>query len=584
MIGAQTAHHDPFASSLAGRRLGRYEILARLASGGMAGVYVARAQGVAGFERLFAIKILHPHLAHEEEFITMFLDEARIAARIRHPNVVSTLDISDTQDAGYYLVMDYIEGDHLGALMRQAAQAEERLPIPDTFRIIIDALSGLGAAHELVDEAGQPFHLVHRDVSPQNILVSTDGISRLTDFGVAKAETRLATTREGEFKGKLAYMAPEHVSEGHSDQRSDLFAMGIVLWECLTGHRLFRAENQAATLNKVCLEPIPLVSSKDPALEPFDAIVEKALQRNPDFRFQSAMEFVDAMEKCAFEQMGLGSRRTVSSLVKNYAAEKLAREHELIRSAIAGLSSGEIVAAVPPDPYSSPPPLPTSPVQTISSTPPVTVSGERVVQPRRFPVEAPEVSPNALVERPALSAKKSHKTVWVIGGIGMAVAGVAIVLVLLNIGRVQTARTNSAVSEMQVKAPRERASNVKPASQAVIPPSQAAIQPPLRTQLVSPTPPSVKPVESERPSDTEEKKAQPSSEKKDLKVKATVEPRRDKRVRRHVDKPAPNLAAAPAKKAPPALVQETPPSAQVPPKTTPPKRGREEEVMKNPYR
>jgi serine/threonine protein kinase len=230
MIGAQTAHQDPFANSLAGRRLGRYEVLARLASGGMAGVYVARAQGVAGFERLFAIKILHPHLAHEEEFITMFLDEARIAARIRHPNVVSTIDISDTQDAGYYLVMDYIEGDHLGALMRQAAQADERIPIHDTLRIIVDALSGLGAAHELVDESGQPFHLVHRDVSPQNILVSTDGISRLTDFGVAKAESRLATTREGEFKGKLAYMAPEHVSEGHSDQRSDLFAMGIVLW------------------------------------------------------------------------------------------------------------------------------------------------------------------------------------------------------------------------------------------------------------------------------------------------------------------------------------------------------------------
>src|SRR5512139_1595446 len=147
--------------TMAGRQLGRYEILCQLATGGMASVYIARAQGVAGFERLVAVKVLHPHLAHEEEFISMFLDEARLAARIRHPNVVPTLDISDTQGDGYFLVMEYIEGDHLGAILREAARAGRRLPAPVVCRIVIDALNGLGAAHQLIDEHGQPLNLVH---------------------------------------------------------------------------------------------------------------------------------------------------------------------------------------------------------------------------------------------------------------------------------------------------------------------------------------------------------------------------------------------------------------------------------------
>jgi eukaryotic-like serine/threonine-protein kinase len=330
---------DPFSASLAGRRLGRYEVLARLASGGMAGVYVARALGVAGFERLFAVKVLHPHLAHEQEFITMFLDEARLAARIRHPNVVPTIDISDTQDAGYYLVMDYIEGDHLGALLHHASKLGSKLPTPIALRIIVDALDGLHAAHDLIDEQGRRVNLVHRDVSPHNIMVGTDGIARITDFGVAKAEVRLSTTREGQFKGKLAYMAPEHASTGDADQRSDLFSLAIILWECLTGRRLFRAENQAATLNKICIEPIPLPSSVDPALEPFDQVLALGLARDPAERYQTAEEFAEAIEEHAGPLGGLANQRAVAKLVREYAAEKIVRDRELIRSAIADLDS-----------------------------------------------------------------------------------------------------------------------------------------------------------------------------------------------------------------------------------------------------
>jgi hypothetical protein len=344
---ALTATTDPFASSLAGRKLGRYEVLARLASGGMAGVYVARAIGVAGFERLFAIKVLHPHLAHEEEFISMFLDEARLAARIRHPNVVPTIDISDTPDAGFYLVMEYIEGDHLGALLQRAWKLGKRLPFPVTLRIVVDALEGLAAAHNLTDETGRDLQLVHRDVSPHNVMVSTDGVARITDFGVAKAEVRLSTTREGQFKGKLAYMAPEHASNGDADQRSDLFSMAIILWESLAGRRLFRAENHAATLNKICLEPIPLLSSVDPGLAVFDPMLIKALDRDPNNRFQSAEEFAEAIEEEAHLLGGLAKAREVAQLVREYAAEKLTRDSDLIRSAIAQLTAAGGAAESP---------------------------------------------------------------------------------------------------------------------------------------------------------------------------------------------------------------------------------------------
>jgi serine/threonine protein kinase len=391
-----TASQDPFASSLTGRRLGRYEVLARLASGGMAGVYVARALGVAGFERLVAVKVLHPHLAHEEEFISMFLDEARLAARIRHPNVVPTIDISDTPDAGFYLVMEYIEGDHLGALLQRAWKLGKRLPFSVTLRIIVDALEGLGAAHNLTDEAGRPLQLVHRDVSPHNIMVSTDGVARITDFGVAKAEVRLSTTREGQFKGKLAYMAPEHASNGDADQRSDLFSMAIILWESLAGKRLFRAENQAATLNKICLEPIPMPSSVDPALAVFDPILERGLARDPNLRYQSAEEFAEAIEESASMLGGLAKQREVAQLVREYAAEKLSKDAELIRDAISQLathSPSEPPAGISAPISPEPPPLPPAP-RVFAPPPAAAASGLNVpVPPAYVPPAQPQPHP-----------------------------------------------------------------------------------------------------------------------------------------------------------------------------------------------
>ena len=328
--------------NMAGRLLGRYQVLTQLASGGMASVYIARATGVAGFERLVAIKVLHPHLAYEEEFISMFLDEARLAARIRHPNVVPTLDINDSGGDGYYLVMEYIEGDHLGALLGRSAKQGKRLPTDVVLKVVVDALGGLGAAHSLAGDDGAPLNIVHRDVSPHNIMVGTDGISRLTDFGVAKAEVRMASTRAGQFKGKLSYMAPEQASTGEADQRSDLFSMGIILWESLTGRRLFRGENNAATLAKILNDPIPLPSSLWPDLEPFDALLAKALDRDPNARFQSADDFIEAIEETARTTCGLSGTRAIGQLTGELTADKLAEQKSRVAEAIASLGSTEI--------------------------------------------------------------------------------------------------------------------------------------------------------------------------------------------------------------------------------------------------
>jgi len=340
-------------ADLTGRQLGRYEVLLQLASGGMATVYVARRGGVAGFERLVAIKVLHPHLAHDEDFISMFLDEARLAARIRHPNVVATLDISDTQGDGYFLVMDYVEGDHHGNLLRAAARGGERLPVPVTARIVMDALAGLSAAHTLTDADGSALNLVHRDLSPHNLLVDTDGIARITDFGVAKAQVRLSSTRDGQFKGKLSYMAPEQAANGQADQRSDLFSMGIVLWESLTGRRLFRGENNADVLNKILNPQVPAPSQLDPALASFDKVVKKALAREPDMRFKTAEDFLEAVEEAAAAAGGVATPRAVGREVKRWLGEKVQNEKAAIRGSIDALGRNELTPGVLPRPMES---------------------------------------------------------------------------------------------------------------------------------------------------------------------------------------------------------------------------------------
>ncbi len=314
-----------------GTRLGRYEIVTHIAAGGMANVYLGRALGVAGFQRLVAIKLLHPHVAADRQFITMFLDEARLAARVRHPNVVATLDLQHGAD-GHYLVMEYVEGDSLLGLLRQTAKLNKPMPAGIAIRIMLETLHGLHAAHELTGDQGEPLHLVHRDVSPHNILVGADGVTRLTDFGIARAEERISHTRDGQVKGKLSYMAPEQTGSEPVDRRADVFTAGIVLWECLASKRLFRGQTDAEALRQLLEAPIPRLRDVAPGYPPaLDEVCARALRRDPDERFDNAADFAEALEEAA-EPLGIATPRALGAYVREIAAEMLESVDRRVRA------------------------------------------------------------------------------------------------------------------------------------------------------------------------------------------------------------------------------------------------------------
>jgi serine/threonine protein kinase len=333
------------------QRVDRYELMGEIASGGMATVYLARLSGVGGFRRFVAMKRLHPHLAGEKEFVEMFLDEARLAAGIHHPNVVSILEVG-ASPVGYYLVMEYVEGDTLARLLARAASTGQRLPTPVAVRIVLASLGGLHAAHELKDDEGRNLELVHRDVSPQNILVGIDGVARITDFGVARATSRLTSTRVGQLKGKLAYMAPEQASGDKLDRRADVFSAGVLIWETFASKRLFKADNEAATLQRVMNEPIPDLQRIAPHLSAeLCAVVMRALDRDRDKRYASAAELSSALETAAVGRDGLAATREVAAYVKELLGEEIEQQRDAVRAWLARSEPSQVTA---PNPLSSP--------------------------------------------------------------------------------------------------------------------------------------------------------------------------------------------------------------------------------------
>jgi serine/threonine protein kinase len=321
--------------------IGRYSVHSELASGGMASVYFARLLGPSGFTRTVALKRPSAQLAKDREFAMMFIDEARLAARIRHPNVVSTLDVLETPDE-LAIVMDYVHGESLARLSTAAKARGEKVPLPIAAAIMIDALHGLHAAHEATDERGQPLGIVHRDVSPQNVLVGADGITRIADFGIAKAAGRLRTTKDGAIKGKYAYMAPEQIRGEVVSRQTDTYAAAIVLWELLTGQPLFRGANEAETIYK-CLEAdVPPPSSIAPDVPPvFDAIVKRALAKDPADRDESARALASEIEKAAPAVRA----SEIGAWVQDLAGPTLAAR----TAVIAAMDSGAEVAPVRAD-------------------------------------------------------------------------------------------------------------------------------------------------------------------------------------------------------------------------------------------
>jgi serine/threonine protein kinase len=345
----------------AARVLGRYVLHSELASGGMATVHLGRLRGEAGFTRTVAIKRLHPQFAKDPDFVAMFVDEARMAARIRHPNVVPTLDvITDRDGAGEtFLVMEYVAGESLSRLLRALKTKNRLVPPRIAATILAGVLHGLHAAHEAKSEKGVPLGMVHRDVSPQNVLVGTDGIAHVLDFGVAKASGRLHTTREGELKGKLAYMAPEQLESGTLTRQSDVYAAAVVLWETLTLRRLFEADSEGALLMQVMggkiLPPSTFVPGGLPA--GFDAIILRGLARDPATRWATARDFALALEKTG--QIAPASE--IGEWVQSIAGSVLNRRAELVAEIEGGSMS--LRAA----PMSDPPKVTGEAVSQVSS-------------------------------------------------------------------------------------------------------------------------------------------------------------------------------------------------------------------------
>jgi serine/threonine protein kinase len=302
---------DPGAPRKAGLRsnvewYGPYLLLRRVAVGGMAELFMAKQGGVSGFEKVVAIKRLFPHLVRDHELVEMFVHEAKLVAGLNHPNIVQIYSLGRIGDS-YHIAMEYVHGRDLRAIRMRAVERGLRLPLDIVVLIGRTVAGALAYAHHRVDERGRPLHIVHRDVSPQNILVSYEGDVKLTDFGIARAATRTTTTMHGTLRGKLAYMSPEQAM-GEPEPRSDVFSLGVVLYELLSGQRPLQGDSQVAILEAIqrCrIQPLRELNPRVP--ERLEQVIMKALSRDPDQRYQDASNLRRALDHC------LGERQPASA-------------------------------------------------------------------------------------------------------------------------------------------------------------------------------------------------------------------------------------------------------------------------------
>ncbi len=331
------------AVGAASRRLGRYTLHYRIAQGGMASVYLAQSTSEVGFAKWVAIKMIHPHIASDPVFVQMFLNEARLAARLDHPNLCSVFDSGET-GGRYYLAMDYLHGETLGQVSRNA-ELNGGLPYALAARIIADAARGLHSAHETRQENGANAGVVHRDVSPQNLFVLYTGVAKVVDFGIARSNDASGErTATGILKGKLAYMSPEQIQEQPVDRRTDLWALGVVLWEVTTGQRLFKRPSDAATLMAVLQDKIPLPSTLcEDYPQGLEAIVMKAIEREPTRRYQTGTEMARALESWLAGQATPAGTDEVSDFMHVIFADRIAFRDQLLHPSV-GNETVDVVA------------------------------------------------------------------------------------------------------------------------------------------------------------------------------------------------------------------------------------------------
>jgi len=323
--------------------LGRYRFVEEIGIGGMASVHLARMDGPGGFQKWVAIKRIHPHLIADETFIQMFLDEARIAGRISHPNVATVFELGK-HGTTYWIAMEYLHGEPLREVMRRTGELGGPIPPEIAARIVADAAEGLHSAHELLGKNGEKLHLIHRDVTPHNLFVTYEGTTKVVDFGIAKCNSRMSSTRAGTLKGKLAYMSPEQVQGEAIDRRTDIFALGVVLWELTTGKRLFRVDSDLGTLARVreCDIPRPTRIVRDYPID-LENIVMKALSKNRAERFSTAREFSRALQSLLMRRGLFIASDEVAGYIRFIFRERIRRREAYLRWA------GNLTQAVQPE-------------------------------------------------------------------------------------------------------------------------------------------------------------------------------------------------------------------------------------------
>ena len=299
--------------------IGKYKLVRLIASGGMAEVYLARQAGAAGFEKLVCLKRILPHLARDKQFVEMFLNEARLAARLDHPNIVSIFDLGEA-NGNYFIAMEFIDGPSLRAAAKRALERGERLPIPEIVKIVSMAAAGLHYAHELTDASGKPLGLVHRDISPDNVLVHRNGAAKVVDFGIAKAASSSSSTRTGTLKGKIAYMPPEQLRGDPLDRRTDVFALGVVLYEMLAGRRPWAGDSEVSLIGRIMTEdPPPLSTLRPDAPAGLVAVLDRALAKDRAARYASCHDLQADLEALLVSLGQTITQARISDFAKSYA-------------------------------------------------------------------------------------------------------------------------------------------------------------------------------------------------------------------------------------------------------------------------
>lgn len=397
---------------------GSYQLLKRLATGGMAEIYLAKQSGPEGFEKLLVVKRILPHLSENEEFVKMFLDEARIAARLNHPNIAQIYNLGAVEES-YFIAMEYIHGEDLRRVWKRTQELGQAMPVPLVCRVIMEICAGLDYAHNKADPTGKPLGIVHRDISPQNVLLTFDGGVKIVDFGIAKAVIQASQTRSGVLKGKYSYMSPEQAAGKRLDRRTDIFALGVIFHELLTGSRLFKRGTDVETLTAVSECKVPAPSSVNARLsKALDDVVLRALAKDPAERYPDAVSFQIAIENWLVSHKLPSSSAHLSTFMKEIYAERLQEEEASNRASAAAAVGSTVLTELSAN--SQDETIATLQGKTISIRSAGPHRPGRAELPREIPKQLTEVSAGVYSGRRRLSVLQAAWVVAAASVIGVA--------------------------------------------------------------------------------------------------------------------------------------------------------------------